>query len=634
MWGYDAWGHVAYVLFLDLHRALPWADQGWSYFHPPLHYLLGWVLAQAGSGPLLMRGLVLLGAAASLATAGLAAWAVREASPGRPGLALLAFASVAFLPVHLFVSAMPGNELTSTFLGSAAVASFIASERRAPAGALADARTGLLLGLALLAKFSGLVPLLAVLACLGLAGLRAARRGAGALPQLRRAALVGASALALAAPYYARNVAAFGTPFKLSRDFPLVAEVERDQPPGARSWLDYARFSPRALADPDPRAPHLLHSVWGSAYVNVWADVTRESDVAPTPTAQRAQARIMSRMAWLGVAPTALALAGALLAARDARRGRRRQVYLPLLALSALALAAFAAFAWRVPQWSALKAAYLLPLSLPWGAFTARGFEALAGRSARWPLLAALLAAALGAALCGLEGALLPRRADAPAAGAVHFYFGEYDAARRIYGRLAAGAGHPAWLENLAAVELAEGRAEQALRLYARAAGLAQASGESAAYRQGRLAVAAALAGDAEGALLALERALGEAQRPELLANRGALRAARGDLEGAARDLAAALAAEPEMVPAWLNLAELRERAGDDAGAQEARARAAEQACRAPRRYPYGLGTGEILEWGVGRRWLLLLEEEGVGVALPSFYRGACAALRAGAGRP
>jgi len=40
MWGYDAWGHVAYVLFLDIYRAVPWADQGWSYFHPPLHYAL------------------------------------------------------------------------------------------------------------------------------------------------------------------------------------------------------------------------------------------------------------------------------------------------------------------------------------------------------------------------------------------------------------------------------------------------------------------------------------------------------------------------------------------------------------------------------------------------------------------
>ena len=27
MWGYDAWGHVAYALFIDLYRAVPWADQ-------------------------------------------------------------------------------------------------------------------------------------------------------------------------------------------------------------------------------------------------------------------------------------------------------------------------------------------------------------------------------------------------------------------------------------------------------------------------------------------------------------------------------------------------------------------------------------------------------------------------------
>ena len=55
MWGYDAWGHVAYVIFLDIYRAVPWADQGWSYFHPPLHYALGWLLAQAGSGEVLMQ---------------------------------------------------------------------------------------------------------------------------------------------------------------------------------------------------------------------------------------------------------------------------------------------------------------------------------------------------------------------------------------------------------------------------------------------------------------------------------------------------------------------------------------------------------------------------------------------------
>ena len=86
MWGYDGWGHVSYMLFLDLYRGVPWADQGWSYFHPPLHYALGAGLAQFGSGDVLMRGVALLGGAASRGVAALTAFLVRVAAPDRPAL--------------------------------------------------------------------------------------------------------------------------------------------------------------------------------------------------------------------------------------------------------------------------------------------------------------------------------------------------------------------------------------------------------------------------------------------------------------------------------------------------------------------------------------------------------------------
>ena len=74
--GYDAWAHIAYVLFLDLYHALPYADQGWSYFHPPLYYLLGFVIAQLGDADVLARGLALLGGAASVGVAAVVAWLV------------------------------------------------------------------------------------------------------------------------------------------------------------------------------------------------------------------------------------------------------------------------------------------------------------------------------------------------------------------------------------------------------------------------------------------------------------------------------------------------------------------------------------------------------------------------------
>ena len=61
---------------------------------------------------------------------------------------------------------------------------------------------------------------------------------------------------------------------------------------------------------------------------------------------------------------------------------------------------------------------------------------------------------------------------------------------------------------------------------------------------------------------------------------------------------------------------------------KEARARARVEACRAPRRYPYGIGTGEVLEWGVGRRPLLLADGDDLRAVAPSFYGEACDRLR------
>jgi tetratricopeptide (TPR) repeat protein len=609
MWGYDAWGHVAYVLFLDLYRAVPWADQGWSYFHPPLHYALGWVLAQFGSGDALMRGLSLLGSAASLLTAALAALLVRMASPGRPALALLAFTAVAFLPVHLFMR-------------------FVANENRPCPQRSGDVLCGALIGLALLTKFNGLLPLLVVCAALALRPLFAEDRRGELWRCLARGALIAGIALAIAFPYYARNIRAFGTPFQLSRDYPLIAEVEGDQPPGRRALSDYFRITPRMFSEPNPLAPHMLHSIWGTVYLNVWADIFRESDVERSLVAERSELPSTTLMALLGLFPTALAWFGAALAMRDAWEGRRRPVYVPLLLLAGATLASFAVFAWRVPIWSALKASYLLGLSLPYAVFVARAVEGIAVAGPVWwragpPALFGAVSAL--AAIVALEGVVLPRRADAPATGAVRFYFGEYEAASRVYGRLVAGAGYKApWLDSLAAVNLLDGHPDRARRLYARAV----ATGLPDSYRRGRLAVATALNGDPGAARAELDAALAEQRLPELLANRGAVRTVLGDLAGAEADLRDALALSSAMVPAWRNLAVVLARAGRPQEGERARRRAEREACTAPRGYPYGLGTGEVLEWGIGRRWLLLLEGDRLRPATPSFYRDMCAALR------
>ena len=574
MWGYDAWGHVAYVFYLDLYRAVPWADQGWSYFHPPLHYLIGWALTQARSGELLMRGLALWGSLASLLTAYLAARLAWAGFPERPGLALIAFGAVACLPVHYYMSPMPGNEMTATLLGAAALTSFIQGESAERPSRGRDALTGIWLGLGLLTKFSGLVTLVALLAALIV---RAAQESVPAAA-LRRAAVRGigiaALALAIAAPYYARNLAAFGTPFELSRGYPLVAEVERGQPPGSRSWRDFASFSPSIFSDPNPLAPHMYRSVWGSAYLNVWADLYRESDVARALEAEREERRSTRALALLGLLPSGLALAGCWLALRDLARGRRRALWTASLLLSAATLGSFGLFAWRVPIWSALKASYLLGLSLPFALFLCRALEELLERGRRRAcavLSAGLAAVALAASGVAVDGLVLPRRADAPATGAVRFYFGEYEAARSVYRRLITGATYPVpWLDNLAAVELADGHPDRARLHYARALMLERARGRPDPYRQNQLAVAMALAGDLADARSLLDDVLERTRLPELLANRGALHAVQGDEGHASVDLLDAIALAPELAVARFNLGRELEREGRMREAQAA----------------------------------------------------------------
>jgi tetratricopeptide (TPR) repeat protein len=621
LWGYDAWGHVSYALYLELYRALPWADQGWSYFHPPLHYALGALLVRSGDADTVARGLALLGSAASLGIAALAAGLARAAFAARAEASLVAFTAAALLPVQLYVSSMPGNKLTETFLSSAAIALFVSGERGPRARARRDLAVGALLGLALLAAASGLLALLAVLAALPF--LRSAERPHPALAW--RALCIAGAALAIAAPWYARNALEFGVLLRKSSDVAEVKAAERAQGPGKRGFGDALRFPLQLFADPDPAGPALLHSIPGTLYAGWWSDLYRESLIAD-PALRARERAWRSRLLLLGLAPTLLALYGALLFARDARAGRRRATAIPLALLLGANLAAYGLHAYWLPTWAALKAVYCAGATLPVALCCARGALACLGARPVAKLRAAGVATVLGvpgltAAAVASEGALLDWRGDAPAFAALQFQLGELEAAGAYYGRFAELAPSPRpWLENLAAVELARGHAERALRLSQRAAELAAREGPDA-LREGRVAVAAALAGDAAQAEARFGRGLAIARAPELLANRGALRAAQGRAREALADLEAALALEPELCTAHTTRARVLSRAPVLGDAELALRAESACRCRAPRHYPYGVGSGEILEWGIGRRPLLLAIDSGLALAPRDFFR-------------
>jgi hypothetical protein len=608
--GFDAWGHIAYVFFIDLYRAIPYADQGWSYFHPPLHYVLGWVLAQSGSADVLVRGLSLLGSAASLGTALLAAGVVRRCLPERPYLPVLAFTAVAFLPVQVYSSPMSGNEQTATFLGSAAVAVFLANSLRSRPSLALDAASGALVGVALLTKFSALIPLLAIAATLAL---QLARGALGRREAAARFAVITGIGLLLPAPYYARNIAEFGKPFVLSRDYPLVAGVESGQPPGERSWIDFVQLPPAILSQRNWRDDHLLHSVWGTAYLRTWVENPRGL-------------ALRRALALAGLVPTALFVFGFGRALGRVRRSPRSAAEPTMVLLAAGGFAAFALFALRVPIFSALKATYLLSVSLPYGFFVALAFAepppraAGAVRAVGGLALTVAVGLAVVAFTPGLGTRLRPENALMAAA---HAHFGDLDTARRIYReeleRALETAGdpkrsRPGWVvavrEALAAVEIAAGDSMRGMDLYAESSLLprkssSQLSSATAPQRLSRIAVAAALAGEPQRGRYLLDTALANGPITEPLANRGALRAVTGNLAGAVNDLQRALELAPELAPALHNLAWVRERLGAREQARRLRQQAERAAWITPRGFPYGVGDGFHLN---EPRLLLLIE--------------------------
>lgn len=222
---------------------------------------------------------------------------------------------------------------------------------------------------------------------------------------------------------------------------------------------------------------------------------------------------------------------GASLAARDVYRGRRREVYVTMLAALALGIVTMILYSWVVPRWPAIKAAYVFFLALPFAVFLARSIEALTARSPPWRVVlpGTLAAFALLSAAINTSGLVVPQRAHSPAMGAFWYYFGQYDEARRFYER---------------------------------AVSLEQQAGRSNPYRNGQLAAAIALDGDLADASRRLDEVLAADRLPEPLADRGAIRAVQGNLGGAESDLRAALAAEPAQLPAWVNLARVLEQAG------------------------------------------------------------------------
>lgn len=377
--GFDYTGHLAYLAALDGGDWLPRAGDSWSSYHPPLYYWTAWLVRAIGSPLLGAKALKLATFGAALAHVFVAARLARRLFPERPARVAVAALVAGFLPVNLYMAAYASNEPLSGALIGALVLAVVTVVLAPSPGSRRWLAVGVLLGLALLTKFTALalVPWL-----LGFAWLALARDEHGSWRRASAwAAGVLAVALVIAGWYYGRNVAVFGRPVVFNWSVER-AEGGWWQLPGFHTARYYTDFG-AALTQPFFAS---FEGFWDGLYTTLFGDGLLAG-----------KARVDARHGgwdyeWMA-ATYALALPLALLvlvglggllvsAARD-DDPRRRLACALLVTLHVVFLASAISYSMQAPMFSTVKAGFALGLLGPFAVAAARGWGTVDGLLAR-----------------------------------------------------------------------------------------------------------------------------------------------------------------------------------------------------------------------------------------------------------
>jgi len=371
--GFDAIDHLDYLDSMRSDGRIPLATDGWSTYQPPLFYLASAALEELATWLGRTRpdvvALKLVSFLAGLGNVWLAGLLARRLLPQDRVAWAHATLFAAVLPVNLYIAAYYSNEGLHAFLAGCAllvgIEILLAEEVSPPRTALVS----LLVGLALLTKFTAVLVAAPLLLALGIKILMLHRRPGAALA--RGAALL-LPALLVSGWFYARNLAEFGRPMVGNWDLPSPDRTWWS-PPGFHTPQYYLRFG-EVLVRPFYSG---FVSFWDSLYSTLWGDGF---------VAGRAGVRVR-HLAWnyefmaasyvLGLPATGLLGFGFLRCARAALREREpeRRAAFGLLVLVCAAMG-FALFyvTLVLPYHGQARASYALALTPVLALFFAWGF--------------------------------------------------------------------------------------------------------------------------------------------------------------------------------------------------------------------------------------------------------------------
>lgn len=413
---FNGWdNHFEPVLLMLTGGSIPPKFACFQCYHPPVFYLasaaVAWVVSAAGiAGETGLKALQYLNCAFGVAAL-LVVMALIQKLPLSRGTRTLAALVVAVFPRHIYLSAVHGNDGLAVLLVSL-VAWMLVTLGDGRRSVLRYAALGAAASFAIFTKYNALIVLPGI--AFGLAALPAFRDPAWRRSAAARAMLaLGAPALLLALSM-ASNVRAYGSPLPGGDEYvkanPAVENFLARQPRD-RPDVDFIRFSPwRFVAHPLLR-PGQLSEFSTLMNASLWFDNDAKilQLLAPEewrrgyylwlrgdlPFAEGDPGSSLRLALWIGTALEALGLGALMLGfvglaalLRAFRRGRGPPAAGALLVMASFNLLGIAYWASRVPVYSAMKGAFVLPSMAAMALLVAYGYSAIERqRVARWAAL-------------------------------------------------------------------------------------------------------------------------------------------------------------------------------------------------------------------------------------------------------
>lgn len=634
--GFDSYGHVTYIWYLLRTGEVPTASEGWSFFHPPLFYVLAASIWKALLWLEPRQVLKVISTTFSLAGLGSAwvSWRIaRAAFPDDRVLRFVAPASILFLPVHLYTAPMLGNEGLNTLLCSLALFC-LWRWFQAPSAGRAVALGGTL-GLALLTKFTSVL-YVAVTGVSLLAWALHSRRWRLAAAHL---SLVGAVALALSGWFYVRNVQLYGTPFQMSREYFFTRHVENNLRV-ERTLGSYIGLDSRIFTDPTYFTGPVLESVWTGVYSSTWFD-SHGNWFLPVPQSDRWLMRAARLLMVLGLVPTALVFLGIGAGVWRLYRNGWHDTLVVMLGSVVCIGTMFIIYTYDNQIYTSVKASYMLPAVVPLSFWLAVGVQSL-GRMFRW--LRRLSLAALAAMLLIIVPLFTYQLFFEAHLGSHHwnsvavvdYFAGHRERARQHFQALVEGYDLYLAHENLASIAMDDGDLPRAIagfhkalaRLPKQVWGKPEDTALFVRYTQAdywnSLAILYAAVGWADRAYQAAQTAVDlDPDMSEARYNYAALLLQRGQPAAARAELDFAVRLDPGFADAYRLLAAAQQRAGDCDSAVETLGRIAAVRHWPRRVFPHATGTGDFHDAAVARRrWMRTLPFESDG----EYVRSVCEA--------